>query len=121
VISGYILWNAYHIARDVLRQLLDQELSDGERNNIRTAVLACAGVRSIHDLRTRHAGDRIFVEYHLEVDGQLTVDQGHAIGDKVEGAVRNLLPGVVEVTGHLEPFGIDDDRLDDRVAASSVD
>lgn len=49
------------------------------------------------------------------VDGDLTVNQGHEIGDAVETAVVKLLPGTVEVTGHLEPFGIDDDRLDDRV------
>ncbi len=40
---------------------------------------------------------------------------GHAIGDSAETAVQNLLPGTVEVTAHLEPFGIDDERLDDRV------
>jgi ferrous-iron efflux pump FieF len=66
-------------------------------------------------LSTRYAGDRIFVEFHLEVDGDLTVDRGHKIGDTVEAAVANLFPGTVEVTGHLEPFGIDDDRLDNRV------
>jgi divalent metal cation (Fe/Co/Zn/Cd) transporter len=55
----------------------------------------------------------------LEVDEQLTVKQGHAIGDLAEAAVVNLLPGVVEVTAHLEPFGIDDDRLDDRVTETA--
>ncbi|WP_158925383.1 cation diffusion facilitator family transporter [Acidisphaera sp. S103] len=114
-ISGYMLWNAYHIATQALTQLLDRELPTADRQKITNAVRACAGVRDIHDLRTRYAGDRIFVEFHLEVDEQLTVKQGHAIGDVAETAVVNLLPGVVEVTAHLEPFGIDDDRLDDRV------
>jgi ferrous-iron efflux pump FieF len=115
VISGYMLWNAHGIAKEVLTQLLDRELPTDERGHIKDVILACAGVRNIHDLRTRHAGDRIFVEFHLEVDEQLTVKQGHAIGDLAEAAVVNLLPGVVEVTAHLEPFGIDDERLDDRV------
>ena len=114
-ISGYMLWNAHHIATQALTQLLDRELPTGDRQKITNAVRGCAGVRDIHDLRTRYAGDRIFVEFHLEVDEQLTVKQGHAIGDLAETTVVNLLPGVVEVTAHLEPFGIDDDRLDDRV------
>jgi ferrous-iron efflux pump FieF len=116
VISGYMLWNARHIAKEALTQLLDRELPTDDRRHIEGAVRGCAGVRNLHDLRTRYAGDRIFVEFHLEVDEQLTVKQGHAIGDLAEAAVVNLLPGVVEVTAHLEPFGIDDDRLDDRVA-----
>ena len=73
----------------------------------------------MHDLRTRHAGDRTFVEFHLEVDGKLTVTEGHTIGDAAETAVEALLPGTVEVTAHLEPFGIDDERLDDRVGETA--
>jgi cation diffusion facilitator family transporter len=116
LIAGYIIWNAYGIARNVLTQLLDRELPESDRRRIRDVVLACPGVRAVHDLRTRNAGDRTFVEFHLEVDGHLSVAQGHAIGDAAETAVRNLLPGTVDVTAHLEPFGINDERLDDRVS-----
>jgi ferrous-iron efflux pump FieF len=72
-------------------------------------------VRAIHDLRTRFSGDRMFVEYHLEVDARLALEDAHAIGDGTEMAVKALLPGTVEVTAHVEPYGIKDDRLDDRV------
>jgi ferrous-iron efflux pump FieF len=118
-ISGYILWNAQHIAQTVLTQLLDRELQIADRQRIEDVVLGCPGVRAMHDLRTRNAGDRTFVEFHLEVDENLTVKRGHAIGDLAEAAVANLLPGVVEVTAHLEPFGIDDERLDDRVSETT--
>ncbi len=116
VISGYMLWNAYGIVREALEQLLDQELPMEERKKIKDAVRACPGVRDIHDLRTRFSGDRTFVEYHLEVDPGLTVDVGHAIGDATEVAVQNILPGKVEATAHLEPYGIADARLDDAVS-----
>jgi ferrous-iron efflux pump FieF len=116
VISGYMLWSAYGIAREALEQLLDQELPSEDRRRIKAAVRACPGVRDIHDLRTRFSGDRTFVEYHLEVDPGLTVDVGHAIGDATEVAVQNLLLGTVEATAHVEPYGIDDPRLDDAVA-----
>jgi cation diffusion facilitator family transporter len=115
LISGYMLWNARQIAQDALTQLLDRELPREDRQRIRNSVLACKGVRNMHDLRTRYAGDRVFVEFHLEVDGNLTVDQGHEIGDNAESTVADLLRGTVEVTAHLEPLGIDDDRLDNRV------
>ena len=118
-ISVYMLWNAYSIAREALEQLLDQELPADDRRRIKDAVRACAGVRDIHDLRTRFSGDRTFVEYHLEVDPGVTVEIGHAIGDSTETAVQNLLPGAVEATAHLEPHGIEDERLDDAVARKS--
>jgi ferrous-iron efflux pump FieF len=82
-----MLWNARTIANEVPTQLLDRELPAKSRHQIEDVVRACAGVRDIHDLRTRHAGDRIFVEFHLEVDGHLTVDQGHRIGDLGEAAL----------------------------------
>jgi cation diffusion facilitator family transporter len=115
-ITVYMLWNAYRIAGEALEQLLDRELPREERRRIKEAVRACAGVRDIHDLRTRFSGDRTFVEYHLEVDPGLTVDAGHAIGDATESAVQNLLPGTVEATAHIEPHGIEDERLDNAVA-----
>jgi len=115
-ISGYMLWSSRTIAQEALKQLLDHELSTQERQRIAETVLACSDVRGLHDLRTRHAGDRIFVEFHLEVDGHLTIDEGHAVGDAAEASVERLFPTTVEVTAHLEPAGIVDDRLDDRVA-----
>ncbi len=115
-ISAYMVWSAYAIARDALEQLLDRELPAEDRRRIKDAVRACAGVRDLHDLRTRFSGDRTFVEYHLEVDPGLTVDVGHAIGDATETAVQTLLPGTVEATAHVEPYGIADKRLDDAVA-----
>jgi cation diffusion facilitator family transporter len=114
-ISGYMVWNAKMIATESLTQLLDRELSPEDRERIQATALACIGVRAIHDLRTRFAGDRSFVEFHLEVDGNLPVREGHTIGDKVEKAIAASLPGQVDVTVHLEPFGIQDERLDDEV------
>jgi cation diffusion facilitator family transporter len=115
-ISAYMLWNSRGIALEALTQLLDRELSGQERRRIGETVLACPEVRGVHDLRTRYAGDRIFVEFHLEVDGTLTIDEGHTVGDAAEASVRRLFPSIVEVTAHLEPAGIEDERLDDRVA-----
>ena len=119
VISAYMLWNGSRIALHALRQLLDRELPDIERARISKAVLACADVQGVHDLRTRQAGDRVFIEFHLEVNGHYTVERGHAICDLSEAAVRKLFMETVEVNAHLEPAGIDDDRLDDRVAVAS--
>ena len=51
----------------------------------------------------------------LEVNGRLSVTEGHDIGDATELAVAGALPGKVEVIAHIEPLGIQDQRLDNIV------
>jgi cation diffusion facilitator family transporter len=115
-ISCYMLWNAKGMALHALVQLLDQELDVADRDRITAAILECEGVRGVHDLRTRHGGDRVFVEFHVEVDGDISVDRGHDIGDCAEASVKRIF-AAADVIAHLEPAGIDDERLDDKVAA----
>lgn len=118
-ISLYMMWNARHMAVDALVQLLDRELDADTRVRIESAVCACDGVHAVHDIRTRNGGDRVFIEFHVEVDGALCVAEGHTISDNAEKAVARLFD-VADVTAHLEPSGINDDRLDDRVKQAAV-
>ncbi|RAS24319.1 cation diffusion facilitator family transporter [Paraburkholderia bryophila] len=114
-ISVYMVWNARGMAAQALLQLLDRELDEADRTRIEAAVLGCDGVKGLHDMRTRNGGDRVFVEFHVEVDGSLTVEAGHTIGDNAEKAVQRLFQAA-DVVAHLEPAGIKDERLDDLVA-----
>jgi ferrous-iron efflux pump FieF len=118
-ISAYMVWNSRGIALSALRHLLDRELDTTMRQRIRETTLACPGVEGMHDLRTRDAGDRVFVEFHLEVDGSLTVSRSHAIADAAEAAVAALFSSGAEVTAHVEPAGIRDERLDDQIRRSA--
>jgi ferrous-iron efflux pump FieF len=117
-ISAYMIWNSRGIAISALRQLLDRELDRAVRKRIRETILACPGVQGMHDLRTRDAGDRVFVEFHLEVDGSVTVSRSHAIADTSEAAVAALFQAGAEVIAHVEPAGIRDERLDDHLHTS---
>ncbi|RLR17847.1 cation transporter [Sodalis-like symbiont of Bactericera trigonica] len=113
-ISCYMVWNARGMIQSAMLQLLDRELDSVDRRRITAAAINCPGVEGVHDLRTRNSGDRVFVELHVEVDGQLTVDAGHAICDLAEAAVKALFVAA-EVSAHLEPAGIADERLDDLI------
>jgi ferrous-iron efflux pump FieF len=103
VITGYMIKSARQVAVTASRQLLDQELPDDHRERIEAAALACSGALRIDDLRTRDGGDRAFVEFRLEVDGRLSVREGHEIIDAAERAIAALFPKETEVIGHLEP------------------
>jgi len=119
-LSLYMIWCAWAMVRDALQALLDEELPMADRVLIRKTVLASPGVVEMHDLRTRNASDRKFIEFHLEIDGDISVRAGHDICEQAAAAVRGLFEGTAEVLIHAEPAGIDDERLDIRVAAPAA-
>lgn len=114
-LSVYMIGCAGVMIREALYALLDEELPEAERKAIKAAVRACSGVVNLHDLRTRNASDRRFIEFHLEADGEMTLREGHDICEQAAAAVRALYGGKAEVLVHAEPAGIDDERLDHRI------
>ena len=84
------------------RALTDRAASEEETRAIEQEILATPGVLGIHDLRTRRTGDMILVDVHLEVDGNLSVRQGHEIAEEVHRRVEQRHP-VLNVLTHLDP------------------
>lgn len=104
-----ILWMGWRLVRDSVGGLMDEGLPEVELSEVREALryalegLAAEGrVLEVHDLRTRRAGPRTFVEFHLVVPGETTVEQAHQICDQLEGALQAQLEGV-QTTIHVEP------------------
>lgn len=88
---------------------MDEAIPEQELADIRSALnqalegLASDGkVLEIHDLRTRRAGPRTFVEFHLVVPGTTPVEQAHQICDRLENVLRASMDGV-HTTIHVEP------------------
>ena len=69
------------------------------------------GVLGCHDLRSRVSGARIFVEFHLELNGEQSLFEAHKISDEVERKIAEKLPHV-QVIIHQDPFGLKENRLD---------
>jgi ferrous-iron efflux pump FieF len=106
-IAGYIMYNAWRIARGSLDMLMDRELPEAERARIREIALANPKVRDLHDLRTRSSGRRTFIQVHIEMDGNLTLFNAHNVADEVAAALREAFPGA-EVMIHQDPLGLDE-------------
>lgn len=109
VVAAYILLSAWRIARSSLDMLMDRELPDEDRARIRELALAHPGVHAMHDLRSRRSGTDTFIQLHIEVDGDLTVEQAHDISDAVEEEIRAAFPNA-EVIIHQDPLGLDEDH-----------
>jgi len=108
-IALYILHSAWEIARDAIDQLMDKELSDADRANIKQLALSHPEVKGIHDLRTRKAGLTNFIQFHLELDGHLSLMQAHAIADEVEAIIKKQWADA-EVIIHEDPHGLNEPK-----------
>ncbi len=99
-----IVWTALTLIARSFNGLMDHALPEPEQTAVRAAIHTLLGPgMHFHALRTRQAGPRRFVEFHLLVPGQWTVQEAHDLTERVEAAVRNALPGA-EVTVHIEPI-----------------
>lgn len=114
-IALYLAGHAFAIGRAAIKVLMDHELPADMRRQIRAAVLAHPEVRGLHDLRTRESGNTIFIEFHIELDGDMTVRDAHVVTDAIEAELFAAFPNA-EVILHQEPAGLEDARLDHRIA-----
>ncbi len=108
-IAGYIVWGAWGIGLKALDILMDRELPDEDRQRIREIVMAHPEVTGIHDIRTRSSGLHVFIQFHLEMDGDMRLMQAHEISDTVEAEIMDAFPNA-EVIIHEDPEGIEEDH-----------
>lgn len=98
-----ILWSGWKVMTSSLSGLMDEAVADDTLTDIRDIISDKAeGAIEAHDLRTRHAGPKTFIDFHLVVDGQTTVDAAHDICDRIEQALKAKLPDAM-ITIHVEP------------------
>ncbi len=104
VVAANILWTGFKLIRRSFDGLMDRSLPLQEQAAVRSAIERHLGPNmDYHALRTRQAGRRRFVDFHLLVPGRLTVQEAHTLTGRIEESVRGALPEV-EVTVHIEPI-----------------
>jgi ferrous-iron efflux pump FieF len=114
-IAGFLIWRAIGIGRDAIDTLMDRELPRDERERIKTIIRAHPEVHDLHDLRTREAGGTRFIEMHVELDGAMPLRAVHDVTDALEIELQAAFPEV-DIIIHPEPAGLEDARLDHRIA-----
>lgn len=101
--SAVIFVNGVRVLRPALADLMDRAPGPDVRRSVHTAVLAVAGVRSLHALRIRRAGTGLYVDVHVQADPQMTLDAAHRLSGAVKAAIRAAVPHVKGALVHMEP------------------
>jgi cation diffusion facilitator family transporter len=106
IVAGAIIaWNGWRLLRPALDELMDAAPSSALVSDIQTAASAVPGVNAVEKCIVRKMGFQYFVDMHVEVDPNMTVQQGHDIAHNVKNKVRAAVPSVSDVLVHIEPSG----------------
>lgn len=103
VVSVLILRAAWDLTLKSARDLLDSTLPEREMSRIRDLILKkFPDVHGFHKLKARRSGHVRFVEFHMVVNPEMSVDHSHRITDDITREIKDLFPDTV-VTIHVEP------------------
>jgi len=105
-VAAHILWTGFRLMRRSLAGLMDAAIPEAERDEIEKVFAEYRNRyhADFHALRTRRAGSRRFVTFHLLVPDQWTVERAHTLSEEIEARIRALVPNAILLV-HIEPIG----------------
>ena len=106
-ISIYILITSCKIFKKVLKNLIDQELAESERKQILSIISGFKEVMGVHDMKTRYAANKVFIQCHIEMDGNISLYKSHLLTEKITEALLQRFSGA-DVIIHQDPFGYEE-------------
>ncbi|MBU0800288.1 MAG: cation diffusion facilitator family transporter [Alphaproteobacteria bacterium] len=115
-VALYLGLTVWHIGSRAIDMLLDRELPDVVRKEIKAKVNAHQGVLGMHDLRTSQSGMKILISFDIEVDQDLSLLVAHNIARDVEMELLERFPHA-EIMIHVDPHG---DTEDSRHTVAGV-
>ncbi len=98
-----VAWNGWKLLRPALDELMDTAPSKSFNAEIQKIAEAIPNVSAVEKCFVRKMGFNYFVDMHVEVDPQMTVQQAHEIAHRVKDEIRGQLPAVHDVLVHIEP------------------
>jgi len=106
IVSMFILKVSWDIVYPAFQELSDSGAPRKELEQIELIAIGITGVKLVEAIRTRRCGDGIFVDLHIQVDGDMSVREGHNIAGAVKGNLIQKGPNVHDVMVHIEPFDL---------------
>lgn len=115
-IALWLGWGAWGASQAAVDQLMDHEWNQERRATFLAAVARHPEIKGLHDLRTRTSGNRDFVQFHLAVNPEMTIQQAHVVMDEVEAILAKEFPGVEilihpDPEGHVDPTDLSSEEL----------
>ena len=103
--SAMLAIGAIRIGKGATDALMDRRADPKVIARIEDIAGSWPGVHGFHDLKTRTAGSRIFVNLHIELDGRQSLEEAHATGAALRRAILKAVPQS-DVMIHKDPVGV---------------
>jgi len=104
IVALMILKESYELFSRAFWPLIDHALPASEIAQITMIIQQhCRHKMTFHNLRTRKAGNYRYIDFHLNLDPELTVGEAHDICDQIESDIKNKIVNA-EITIHVENF-----------------
>lgn len=104
-IAAWLGRSAWGASQQAIEQLMDREWPEEKKDHFLAVVARHPELRGVHDLRTRTAGNQDFVQFHVWVDGGMTVRHAHRVMDEIEAKLHAEFPDI-EILIHPDPEGL---------------
>jgi cation diffusion facilitator family transporter len=112
-VSIFIMRAAYNLTRKAFPSLIDVKLPEDEEALIESIMSEHMGeLVGFHELRTRKAGSERYIELHMMMARDASVERAHSLCDHLEEDIKSRLPNI-HVTIHIEPCDVDCDTCPD--------
>jgi cation diffusion facilitator family transporter len=104
-VAAHIVWTGVGLVRRSTSGLLDAAISRTDQDEVAKLIAEYSRRYAItfHALRTRQAGARRFISFHMLVPDAWTVAQAHQLSEEIESRIRSLVPNASIFT-HIEPI-----------------
>ena len=103
VICLCILKVAYDILKDALTKMLDTSCGEDYERQLREYIAAQEDVIRVDVLRSRMFGNRVYVDLEIEMDGDKTLRESHAVAERIHDNVETDFPNVKHIMIHVNP------------------
>ncbi|WP_435257756.1 cation diffusion facilitator family transporter [Thioclava sp. FR2] len=104
--AAMLALGALRIGRDAWHALMDRSADPSVIETVAKIARDWPGVHGFHDIKTRMAGSRIFIQIHIELDGRQTLTEAHSIGAGLRRAILEAIPQA-DVIVHKDVAAID--------------
>ena len=104
-VSVWILKSGLEIFMDSNDELMEGSGSQEIYKQVFESLKTVEGVRNPHRVRIRKINTMYVIDMDIEVDGRISVNEGHALAVLAEKAIRDSVPNVYDIMVHMEPGG----------------
>lgn len=104
LIALYIAQGSYTLFRRAIHNLADEEFHQSDKQKVLDIVSRHKGAKGVHELKTRYAGNKPFIQFHLEMDSSLSLKKAHDIAEQITNELIKEFP-LAEVIIHQDPEG----------------